>query len=423
MKPKNITLRRRLAYVESQLETEALPSRHSLRLTEERQCRLVEEKISIQRSLDSIVYPILTLPVEVTAEIFVHCLPERSFHPSGKVAPLLLSGICRQWRDIACSTPKLWAVLGLNFSRGLRPNFQLLLLEWLRRARTARLSLRLARAHGRSDPSLTSLPLTNNHWAHPNSFHGAFFTPAQCFELLSLTPRLTRCDFVGMASDPFPSESPLAARLIMKSLHHLRISPLGYLILDWVASPVLRSLEIAGDIWAPGASILQTFDAVFYDPLARLGNLREGLNAMPLLTSLRLALNSLTSVFGLLRMLNESTAFLSSIQKIELCVPYYLSWTDSDFETLTNVLTSIRWEAKPGVARLVDFKLRIPSFHTPLDDRITACVSELRGNLKGMNISVNVASEYGTLPFFTMHFTLFFGCQDCEDFSIEPKNE
>ncbi|KAJ7024839.1 hypothetical protein C8F04DRAFT_899109, partial [Mycena alexandri] len=70
--------------------------------------RLVEEKIHIQRSLASIVYPILTLPVEVTAEIFVHCLPAKATQPSGKVAPMLLGGICRQWRDIACSTPRLW---------------------------------------------------------------------------------------------------------------------------------------------------------------------------------------------------------------------------------------------------------------------------------------------------------------------------
>ncbi|KAJ7751712.1 hypothetical protein B0H16DRAFT_1211046, partial [Mycena metata] len=53
------------------------------------------------------VYPILTLPVEVTTEIFVHCLPENPIL-SGKLAPLLLGRICRKWRDIAYGHPRLW---------------------------------------------------------------------------------------------------------------------------------------------------------------------------------------------------------------------------------------------------------------------------------------------------------------------------
>ncbi|KAJ7185368.1 hypothetical protein C8R46DRAFT_859589, partial [Mycena filopes] len=72
------------------------------------QRRLTEEKIAIQKSLDSTVYPILTLPVEITAAIFVHCLPEFPGHPSRTVAPMLLGRICRRWRNIACSTPRLW---------------------------------------------------------------------------------------------------------------------------------------------------------------------------------------------------------------------------------------------------------------------------------------------------------------------------
>ncbi|KAJ7751691.1 hypothetical protein B0H16DRAFT_1225672, partial [Mycena metata] len=54
------------------------------------------------------VYPILTLPVELTAEIFVHCLPDDPVPPSGKVAPMLLGRICRKWRNIAKGTPRLW---------------------------------------------------------------------------------------------------------------------------------------------------------------------------------------------------------------------------------------------------------------------------------------------------------------------------
>ncbi|KAJ7137239.1 hypothetical protein C8R46DRAFT_1322091, partial [Mycena filopes] len=104
MKPENLILRRRLAYVESQLQADAGSSPR----LEERLRRLTEEKTAIQKSLDSIVYPILTLPVDLTGEIFVHCLPDTPAPPSSTIAPLLLTRICRQWRNIACSTPKLW---------------------------------------------------------------------------------------------------------------------------------------------------------------------------------------------------------------------------------------------------------------------------------------------------------------------------
>ncbi|KAJ7181142.1 hypothetical protein C8R46DRAFT_986272, partial [Mycena filopes] len=134
MKPKNLILRRRLAYVESQLETEFTSSRHSPRLKEERRRRLTEEKIAIQKSLDSIVYPILTLPVELTAEIFLHCLPDTPTPPNSTMAPMLLTRICQHWRNIACSTPRLWAALRIVFHQTLRPKFHLLLSEWLRRS-------------------------------------------------------------------------------------------------------------------------------------------------------------------------------------------------------------------------------------------------------------------------------------------------
>ncbi|KAJ7685603.1 hypothetical protein DFH06DRAFT_968167, partial [Mycena polygramma] len=50
-----------------------------------------------------------TLPHEILAEIFVHCLPDLSEDGPFRVAepeeaPLVLCGICRLWRDVALST-------------------------------------------------------------------------------------------------------------------------------------------------------------------------------------------------------------------------------------------------------------------------------------------------------------------------------
>ncbi|KAJ7249720.1 hypothetical protein B0H12DRAFT_1019546, partial [Mycena haematopus] len=60
--------------------------------------------------LDSVVYPVLTLPPEITSEIFCHCLPteRQSDIVNPKEAPLVLTQVCGLWRNIAISTPELW---------------------------------------------------------------------------------------------------------------------------------------------------------------------------------------------------------------------------------------------------------------------------------------------------------------------------
>ncbi|KAJ7911069.1 hypothetical protein B0H13DRAFT_585909, partial [Mycena leptocephala] len=80
---------------------------------------LEAEKKIVQRKLGSITYPVLSLPFEVTSKIFVHCLPD--FQDSDRIfsrypvpTPLLLSQICRTWRFVAFTTPKIWAVFNIH---------------------------------------------------------------------------------------------------------------------------------------------------------------------------------------------------------------------------------------------------------------------------------------------------------------------
>ncbi|KAJ6610358.1 hypothetical protein B0H10DRAFT_1811711, partial [Mycena sp. CBHHK59/15] len=77
------------------------------------QQKLVLEKIdadrrSVQLQLDTVTYPLLTLPNEITSEIFMHCLPAELEQPRQSQAPILFLRICRAWREIARSTPGLW---------------------------------------------------------------------------------------------------------------------------------------------------------------------------------------------------------------------------------------------------------------------------------------------------------------------------
>ncbi|THH17786.1 hypothetical protein EW146_g3107 [Bondarzewia mesenterica] len=53
-------------------------------------------------------------PPEIIAEIFFRALPDDPQQPiSVDAAPILLTGVCRQWRAIALSSPRLWNVFSI----------------------------------------------------------------------------------------------------------------------------------------------------------------------------------------------------------------------------------------------------------------------------------------------------------------------
>ncbi|KAJ3936099.1 MAG: hypothetical protein NXY57DRAFT_987197, partial [Lentinula lateritia] len=57
----------------------------------------------------ALMSPIRQIPSETLADIFVWCLPaDRNAVRSLKEAPLLLTTICRNWRQVALDTPRLW---------------------------------------------------------------------------------------------------------------------------------------------------------------------------------------------------------------------------------------------------------------------------------------------------------------------------
>ncbi|KAJ7870506.1 hypothetical protein B0H13DRAFT_1553445, partial [Mycena leptocephala] len=70
--------------------------------------RLEQEGRALEDSLSRVVYPVLALPNEITARIFVHCLPSHGERPSPQTAPLLPAQICRHWRAVALATCELW---------------------------------------------------------------------------------------------------------------------------------------------------------------------------------------------------------------------------------------------------------------------------------------------------------------------------
>ncbi|KAJ7592819.1 hypothetical protein C8J56DRAFT_1161849 [Mycena floridula] len=68
----------------------------------------------------AILAPIRLLPEDMLREIFVSCLPSNKAAATAITeAPLLLGRICRTWRELALSTPELWASIHIQFSHQL----------------------------------------------------------------------------------------------------------------------------------------------------------------------------------------------------------------------------------------------------------------------------------------------------------------
>ncbi|KAJ7235974.1 hypothetical protein C8J57DRAFT_1144813, partial [Mycena rebaudengoi] len=91
-------------------------------------------RADIQRQLNCLLDPITRLPVEISSEIFIHCLDPTT-------APLLLLRICTAWANIARSTPALWDTIYASFPRA--KGFEHLFDSYLARSQSRGLALTL----------------------------------------------------------------------------------------------------------------------------------------------------------------------------------------------------------------------------------------------------------------------------------------
>ncbi|KAJ7615456.1 hypothetical protein FB45DRAFT_1064375 [Roridomyces roridus] len=126
-------LRARLAHIDEQVA--ALESQMAL---------LRRDRKIVQDELAAIVYPILTLPDDVTSGIFLQYADD---YPTQICSPMVLASICTQWREVALATNGLWT----RFSAGhfyVRSSQKLvhfpdLLRMWLSRSGALPLDLRI----------------------------------------------------------------------------------------------------------------------------------------------------------------------------------------------------------------------------------------------------------------------------------------
>ncbi|KAJ7633183.1 hypothetical protein FB45DRAFT_1058147 [Roridomyces roridus] len=105
---------------------------------------LLAEREQCQQVLADYKYPVLTLPAEITSEIFMQFLPSYPHRPSFVEfqSPSFLLQICRRWRDVALATPALWSTMELLLYNSPHHAQQRDLLKmWLQRSGSFALSI------------------------------------------------------------------------------------------------------------------------------------------------------------------------------------------------------------------------------------------------------------------------------------------
>ncbi|KAK7063667.1 F-box domain-containing protein [Favolaschia claudopus] len=225
----NAELRIRFAKVTSEIE----------QLHAELAC-LETTQESIADALESIVYPIVTLPAEIASDIFAHHIYGLKHEdPPGVIdlrfsrneGPLWLAQVCRSWRAIVLNTPSLWCSVRVSSDPSWTPvpDWRQLLQCWLPRARGHTMYLDFIAG---GDPRQTELlfPIAAAYCTQWRSFSGYLHTSdASAFDIIQhRVPLLhqlalqSKEDF--SAPTPIASFSPRAARCF---------SAPQYLVLPW----------------------------------------------------------------------------------------------------------------------------------------------------------------------------------------------
>ncbi|KAK6969174.1 hypothetical protein R3P38DRAFT_2588419 [Favolaschia claudopus] len=217
----------------------------------------------IQQRLDEYKYPVLSLPNETVAEIFLHFIPPYPDPPPtmGLESPVVLTLICRQWRETALTTPALWPAIELTYfedhetarAKALAPYIAQL---WLGRSGSLPLSVHYSYGNEASEdgdyPLLSTLVQYRSRWEHAgillpnipqiNAIHGPMpLLRTLSFIVANGQTTTTDTDSNLETTPPFVFETPALSSLSIMGFHTLIVvfpwSQLTSLSLDRMRFP------------------------------------------------------------------------------------------------------------------------------------------------------------------------------------------
>ncbi|KAJ7123820.1 hypothetical protein C8R43DRAFT_1031662 [Mycena crocata] len=256
---------------------------------------LEKAKSELQRHLNAILDPITRLPLEISSDIFLRCLPATP-SPSHDVSPTTFLGVCHSWSDIALATPSLWAAFHVH--RESSGDIHKVMELWFSRAHPRALSISL---HGDLDPDVcdavhenaqrveslelyfpssdelaqitTPFPCLKNLTVGPAISEEAvdqesypdFYSEDgdECVAMLCASPNLVECTFEAINFRAVPDDLSISSHPSLRHLHFTSLSSVE--ILRYLTLPALESL------WIPSLDIS---DGQFLDFLTRSSPLR-----------------------------------------------------------------------------------------------------------------------------------------------------
>ncbi|KAF7348069.1 F-box domain-containing protein [Mycena sanguinolenta] len=330
--------------------------------------RDLEKRLSdARRDLNATLDPMARLPLEISSDIFVRCLPD-SPRPHKREAPILFLNICRIWRHIAISTPSLWTSIALRHSNPISLEL------WLGRAKTLPLSI-----HGYLSPSagfavkqharhIKDLELGLTQLTRMVEPLVAFSLLAKLvvqesdkqashrefLEILRAAPALVECEFMPRIWNA-ESRSLAGTLLTHSSLRRLRLggwskpsSRNASCMLKYLTLPALEALKL-GDMDLPTTE-LASFFTRSSPPLQSLSisglsdhNLDESLRLVPSISDLGLTFtDSEVDPFVILKdsvFAPPEQGFLPNLAKIHIHASFSF---DVDYNSVINALAARR---------------------------------------------------------------------------------
>ncbi|KAJ6470704.1 hypothetical protein DFH09DRAFT_1008199 [Mycena vulgaris] len=308
---------------------------------------LKQQRSAILSELNLVAYPVLTLPPEITAEIFKWCI-DTGMRLLPSVAPLLLTRICRDWRALAFSTPALWDTIS-EIEFDVHPGAEAVVETWFSRAGTRPLSLGIMFPQSLDSTCLQSVILQH---------------ASQLQSLDVMTNSEVLCNFTAVQSFPILSNLILSCLDDYDDEDHIQLFGIH-------GAPALRHLSLEGVL--PSTVIM---------PWAQLTKIT--LSLLPLWECLN-ALHWATSLHEFRRQGppeegEQSTSEESSVHHSSL-ISLAISTSDED-EDILPLLTL------PRLQRL-ELGGRFGVYQTYLDIDIVPFLSRVSGTLRTFNVGMS----------------------------------
>ncbi|KAJ6473993.1 hypothetical protein C8R47DRAFT_1221252 [Mycena vitilis] len=222
------------------------------------------ERELVSTTLASIIYPIMAIPPELTADILSHCVHANTDHPATRLRNALrVASVCQRWRAIAISTCDFWTSVSFDTDRAVSlVNFDAsstwnegedVLATWLRRAGGLPLELNI-NFYGSESSNDAILSILAQHSSQWMTFR---LQSDQLLQFPSGGP-LYALKRVGIdaAYHPFDGQEPITAFREAPDLHDVRLARLSraHICLPWEQ---LINLSLSGHSAAHAFDILR----------------------------------------------------------------------------------------------------------------------------------------------------------------------